>query len=110
MAVPFFEPNENGNNNKQQHEHHHAEEVDHVDGHIPNPITIAANQQNYINSPITDDIHQTALENEITAWKMLAVAMCKALKEHYLQNMSSSSNTSAVVHILPNGEIKPSWN
>ncbi|XP_067644000.1 uncharacterized protein skl [Eurosta solidaginis] len=36
-------------------------------------------------------------------WKLLAVSMCKALKQYYEQNDSNSILTTAVIEILPSG-------
>ncbi|KAM7355866.1 sickle [Cochliomyia hominivorax] len=121
MAIPFYE---NDEQLQQQQPQQNLEEVDQVDGPIAHPSVY----QSYVNEADYLPHHdnpQSVTEEDLMAWKILAIAMCKALKDHYQQHLltttttpaTTSSNSSptensstAVIQILPNGQIKPQWN
>lgn len=120
MAIPFCEPTEEQTPNNLHHLHHHYqpqqslnnEEVDQVDGHVmSNPPNIVN-----IETPPNSPPPPVGSDEDALAWKLLALAMCKALKDHYQQNMAASTSSgghtssTAVIEILPNGQMKPSWN
>ncbi|XP_037951448.1 uncharacterized protein LOC119689433 [Teleopsis dalmanni] len=109
MAIPFFEPK---NASDEQ-------AVDQVDGPINttavptthNPIlvdTVAAAESSDENVTNSQSTHTDP--NEKLAWKILALGLCKALKEYYLQTAKSNNAfSSALVLVLPNGEVQPVW-
>ncbi|XP_075162365.1 sickle [Haematobia irritans] len=119
MAIPFCEPAEEQTVYYQQQQQPMdqnvavSEEVDQVDGHV-----MSSPLPNHIETPPNSPPPPPPTsEANVMAWKLLAMAMCKALKDHYQQTLASSgnggSNTSsstAVIEILPNGQMKPSWN
>ncbi|XP_019892557.2 uncharacterized protein LOC101889814 [Musca domestica] len=116
MAIPFYENEEqeilHQQPLQQQQPSYASEEVDQVDGHIMNSPSIVNNMETPPSSPMPVTSPDTT-EADVAAWKLLALAMCKALKDHYQQNMVPSNNNSsstAVIQILPNGQVKPSWN
>ncbi|XP_013114459.1 uncharacterized protein LOC106092215 [Stomoxys calcitrans] len=110
MAIPFYEPVEEQSLHQQPMQAMPSVEVDQVDGHImTNPPNIQ-----HIETPPSSPL-PAPTEGNVMAWKLLAMAMCKALKDHYQQNMgssatSSSSSFTAAIEILPNGQVKSSWN
>ncbi|XP_073839861.1 sickle [Musca autumnalis] len=114
MAIPFYENEEqeilHQQPLQQQQSSYSSEEVDQVDGHIINSPPIVNSLETPPSSPAPSP---NPTEGDVVAWKLLALAMCKALKDHYQQNMvpsSSNSSSTAVIQILPNGQVKPSWN
>ncbi|XP_018786037.1 PREDICTED: PHD finger protein rhinoceros-like [Bactrocera latifrons] len=63
------------------------------------------------NSSETSDPSSTASMSEPLPWKLLAVAMCKALKQYYQQTGSADVLTTAVIEISPScvvGGAQPS--
>ncbi|XP_046807189.1 TNF receptor-associated factor family protein DDB_G0272098 [Lucilia cuprina] len=129
MAIPFYEHEEQL---QQQHQQPPlAVETDQVDGPImqsqhQNFNSPHINQNHWNNS--TNNEHDSITQEDLMAWKILALAMCKALKDHYQQNMTNATTTTststtaghatttasletstAVIQILPNGQVKPQW-
>ncbi|XP_065362309.1 uncharacterized protein skl [Calliphora vicina] len=123
MAIPFYENEEQ----LQTQQHHVSQEIDQVDGPLITNQNITQNQSfhsSYNNEPQAENHHfnhDPITEEDLMAWKILALAMCKALKDHYQQNMSTQSpattstpaanteSSTAVIQILPNGQVKPQW-
>ncbi|XP_019844492.2 uncharacterized protein LOC109579275 [Bactrocera dorsalis] len=70
-----------------------------------NPATAASLSSNtHSNSSSeTSDPSSTASMAEPLPWKLLAVAMCKALKQYYQQTGSADVFTTAVIEISPSG-------
>ncbi|XP_037815889.1 uncharacterized protein LOC119606445 [Lucilia sericata] len=127
MAIPFYEHEEQL---QQQQQPPVAVETDQVDG----PIMQTQHQnfssphinQNHWNNPANNE-NESITQEDLMAWKILALAMCKALKDHYQQNMTNTTTTSntttaghatttassetstAIIQILPNGQVKPQW-
>ena len=106
MAIPFYE-NEEENLQQSHFTSQLNAEVDQVDGP-------AFNSQNVNTSPPSQEFvenhNEPINENDSQqAWKILAVAMCKALKDFHQQNITQST-TNAVIQILPNGQVKHKWN
>ncbi|XP_061402493.1 uncharacterized protein LOC133338333 [Musca vetustissima] len=115
MAIPFFENEEQEMLHQQplqQQQTYSSEEVDQVDGHIMHSPPIVNNIETPPSSPMPVPTPNPT-EGDVAAWKLLALAMCKALKDHYQQNMLPSNDngsSTAIIQILPNGQVKPSWN
>lgn len=124
MAIPFYE-----NEEHLQTQQHNSEEIDQVDGHVmpSQNVTPIAGFNGPSGSAAEESSPVTVDQQDFMAWKVLAVAMCKALKDHYQQNMTSSGSSAnaaawtnssstaadtqtAVIQILPNGQLKPHWN
>lgn len=105
MAIPFFEPHDTETTVQQN--------GDQVDGHGGTPAsTITATATSVGNSAITADALPSDNE-QVLAWKILAIAMCKALKDYYEQSPSTqeafTSANGNIVQVLPNGEVHPFW-
>lgn len=117
MAIPFYE---NEENLQQQTPNTVNEEIDQVDGPA---INTTNNPLYHSHSNLQQNsTNQAAVsEEDLMAWKILALAMCKALKDYYQQNINpipantsnpttTSENSTAIIQILPNGQVQPKWN
>ncbi|CAD7005766.1 putative protein TPRXL [Ceratitis capitata] len=70
------------------------------------PISAASFSPNSANTETTQTTFSTAASStspEPLPWKLLAVSMCKALKQYYEQTNSPDVFTTAIIEILPTG-------
>ncbi|KAL9906933.1 sickle [Glossina fuscipes fuscipes] len=93
MAIPFCEPT------AAQSEEVIEQILDQVDA------AISTNNQN--NFPTTSN----ATEEDLMAWKLLALIMCKVLKNLHQQEpaASNASSTNASTKVSANSQIPHNW-
>ncbi|XP_016939841.4 uncharacterized protein skl [Drosophila suzukii] len=108
MAIPFFE---------EEHATKSEPSGDQVDSPMAFSIDPGHDQVDFEGPPsaaaevpqpgaTSEPVSPPSAEEQLLAWKILALTMCKVLKQFYLQHKASgkSSKLKATVHIQPQAQ------